>query len=198
MTTANDFLMGSGTKSAKFMGRNNPVQMTITRDPEVRQQTDFDSGELKTFKNGDPMMQLVVVGTTDQRDPDKPDDDGTRAFYIKGKHMKGVVGDAVRAAGARGLEVGGVLTMTWVSGGPRYEGDTTWTKESPKVYSAAYVKPAGASAAFFATEEPAPVQQSATAAPAGDPAMPPNFDPATWAVLDKDQRAKVRAAMGLA
>jgi hypothetical protein len=129
VSNANDFLMGGGVKSLRIAPKGTPVSLTLTQDPEVRQQTDYDTKEPKFFKGTtDPMMQLVVTGASAQRDPDNAVDDGTRAAYIKGKHLTGIVRDAVRIAGARGLEVGGVLTLTWVSGGPRFEGDTAWQK----------------------------------------------------------------------
>jgi hypothetical protein len=60
------------------------------------------------------------------------------------------------------------------------------------------VKPANQAAAnFLASAEPVQQQTApAAAAPAGSE-MPPGFDAGTWAVLDADQRAKVRAALGL-
>lgn len=182
MSNAQDFLMGGGVKSAKFMGRNNPVQLTITQEPEVRQQTDYNTKEPKFFKNGDPMMQLVVTGTTDQRDPEDTDDDGTRAFYVKGKQLTSVVRDAVKAAGAKGIQVGGVLTLTWVSGGPRYDGDTTWMKENPKVYAAQYQKPINTAANNFL-------------ATAGEPAPAVATGPADLAALFANLPAEQRAAL---
>lgn len=192
---ANDFLMGGGgAKSARFQGRNNPVRLAITQAPEVRQRTDFNTKEPKFFKNGDPMNQLVVTGKTDQIDENDSDDTGIRALYIKGKEMTDVVRNAVRASGAKGLEVGGVLTMTWVSGGPRYEGDSTWAKECPKVYTASYEKAAAAAANAYLNAEPAQQAQPAAQPAAGG--APAGVDPAIWAQMGTDQRASVLAALG--
>jgi len=197
-TSAQNFLMSGGVKGALFI-KGQPVRGRITEEPEVRQQTDFKTKELKFFKSGDPMMQLIVTVATDQRDADNPADDGTRGFYVKNQLTK-TVRDAVRAAGARGLEVGGELTLTWVSGGPRYEGDQNWATESPKVFAATYVKPVPRAAAAFLNSAdstpaglpplPAPATQSAAI-----PAPPAGVDPAAWAALSDEQRRQYLALL---
>lgn len=212
---ATDFLMGGGIPSAtKYMREpGSSVALAITVPPKVSQQTDIDSKEPKFFKGtNDPMMQLVVTGSTDQRDPERDDDDGSRSIYVKGKQMTAAVRDAVKAVKAKGLEVGGVLTLIWVSGGPRYLGDQNWAKENPKVWAAQY-QPASVNAtgAFLNGGQPAkpnaPAGQSANppqwaqpapaAAPAQQaPAAPAGIDPAIWAQMGPDQQAKVLAAIG--
>jgi hypothetical protein len=113
MTTLdpNSWLMGSGTRSAKFETEGDKV-VGIICSMEMRQQTDIKSGEPKTWGNGDPMMQMVVVLETDERDDDE--DDGMRTLYVKGQ-MQRAVGDAVRKAGERGLGVGGKLGVQFVN-----------------------------------------------------------------------------------
>lgn len=221
-TDAANFLMGGGLKGARFV-KGQPVKGVISADPAVRQQTDFKTKEPKFFKNtGEPMMQLVVTVRTDQRDPEIPNDDGTRGFYIKGNLTK-TVRDAVRAAGANNLEMGGELTLTWVSGGPRYEGDQNWPTEAPKVHTASYVKPTNQAAAAFlgaaqpAAPVPAAQQQYAPGfapqppfqapAPALPPLPPPaapaaqiqpcpaGVDPGAWAALSDEQRAQYLAVL---
>ncbi|KAB8196229.1 hypothetical protein FH608_005485 [Nonomuraea phyllanthi] len=158
MTSANDFLMAGGTTSAKFATPGTTVSGTICRQPEVQQQRDFTSGKPKTWDNGDPMMQLQVVLATDERDQEIPDDDGERAIYVKGA-MKKAVQDAVRKSGAKGLEIGGTLTVT-------YTGDGTPSQRgmnAPKLYSAAYVPPA-AKTANDVLNTPDPDQPAAPAA----------------------------------
>lgn len=107
----NAFLMGSGGRSAKFENVGDTVVGYI-QHTEVRQQTDIKTGAVKTWDNGDPMMQLVVTLETEARDDD--DDDGVRSIYVKGQMQKAVA-DAVRKAGARGLAIGGKLGVKWVS-----------------------------------------------------------------------------------
>jgi hypothetical protein len=170
---ANSFLMGGGgAPTAKFPTPGTTVGGRITEPPKVEQQRDIQSGEQKFWSNGDPMMQLVVTVQTDQRDPAIEDDDGRRRIFVKGQ-MKNAVADAVRAAGARGLEVGGTLHV-------RYTHDGEQTKRgfsAPKQYAAKYVPaaqnelaaPAAAHGAG-AVQTPGPIdwnQVGAAPAPAG-------------------------------
>lgn len=140
----NQFLMGGGVKSAAFPEKQygTTVGGMIVREPELRQQTDFDDGKPKFYDNGDPMMQIVVHVQTDQRDPANPEDDGVRAFYIKAQMLQ-AVRQAVRAAGAKGLAQGGHLTI-------RYERDEPNSRgrgKDKKIYSAAYRLPSPSHAA---------------------------------------------------
>lgn len=140
----NQFLMGGGVKSAAFPDKQfgTMVGGQIIREPELRQQTDFDDGKPKFYDNGDPMMQIVVHVQTDQRDPNTPEDDGVRAFYVKAQMLQ-AVRMAVRAAGAKGLAQGGHLTI-------RYERDEPNSRgrgKDKKIYSAVYRLPSPAQAA---------------------------------------------------
>lgn len=164
----NAFLMGGGSRSAKFAAVGASVTGTIDRQPEVQQQTDFKDGSLKFWSDGKPMQQLQVILKTTQQD--EPDDDGLRAVYVKG-NMQKAVRDAVRASGAKGLEVGGTLTVTYTGDGVAKGG------YPPKLYSASYVP---AASNFLAAPEPA------------GPAMPEGADPQAWAAyqkLDDGQKA---------
>jgi len=140
---ANDLLMGGGIKSAAFPDQQygHTVGGPIVRPPQVRQQTDFDTGKPKFFDNGDPMMQIVVQVQTDQRDQADSTDDGVRAFYLKGQ-MQAAVRDAVRTVGAKGLEVGGQLYIKYVKDEPNSRG----RGKDKKVYAARYTAPAGQAA----------------------------------------------------
>lgn len=155
----NSILMGGGVTSAKFDGIGVSVTGTI-EDVTASQQTDFTSGEPKTWPNGDPMMQVVVTLATSQRDPSVTDDDGLRKVYVKGKSLTNAVRDAVRRAGAKGLEVGGTLTVTYTGDGPQEKRGIN----PPKLYAAEYGQPdraAAANAALgLAAEQPAPVAAS--------------------------------------
>lgn len=135
---ANDLLMGGGIKSATFPDQQygHTIAGAIVRPPQVRQQTDFDTGKPKTFDNGDPMMQIVVQVQTDLRDQNDSTDDGVRAFYLKGQ-MQAAVRDAVRAAGAKGLEVGGHLAIRYLKDEPNSRG----RGKDKKVYAARYTAP---------------------------------------------------------
>lgn len=190
--SADDFLLGGSVPSAKFPTIGTSVTGRITERPTVEQQRDYTTGDLKFWDDGKPQMQLVVTLATDQRDPEVTDDDGTRRIYVKGQ-MKNAVAQAVRAVGARGLEVGGTLTVTYSRDGerknPRFN--------APKNYDAVYV---AAAAAELHTPDPAPVPaipapQQYTPAPAVPGLTPQQIaqaqaDPATAALLAQMQAAQ--------
>lgn len=164
----NNFLMGGGgAKSAKFEKPDDTVGGPIIAEPEMRQQTDFKTGKELFWDNGDPRMQLVVRVQTQLRED--PEDDGVRAFYIKGGFKRPTaqkaVADAVRAAGAPGLAVGGQLFLTLDS----IDGTD---KDSPKNYSARYVAPV-VGGDFLNTGQIATPPAAAAPAPPAQPAYVP-------------------------
>jgi hypothetical protein len=133
-------LLGGGARSAKFEHAGDAVKGEIT-DIQTKQQTDLD-GNPKTWDDGSPMWQVVVTLQTDDREAGDPDDDGKRNLYLKGSKKYAssakAVADAVKAAGATRLEVGGTLAL-------KYSGDGEPTKRgfnAPKLYEAAYKAPA--------------------------------------------------------
>ncbi|WP_329013126.1 hypothetical protein OG271_03845 [Micromonospora rifamycinica] len=194
---ANDLLMGGGTKSAAFPSIGTAVTGPIVREPKVQQQTDPKDGSFKTFSNGDPMMQLVVQIQTSERDPADPDDDGIRALYIKAKMLQ-AVREAVKKAGAKGLEVGGELTVIYVADGEK----TNKAFNAPKLYTATYRPPTGEAANNLlmgaAPVSPAPAGQPVAQVPATAPAgaVPAGVDPAIWAQMSTEQKSKLLAALG--
>lgn len=141
-TNPNDFLLGAGGKSANFENVGDSITGTIATEPEVRQQTDIQSGRPLTWDNGDPKYQLVVALQTSERLDS--DDDGIRNVYIKGSKKAGsqslhdAVAQAVRASGADGLAKGGTLTVTFVGEEP----SQTRGFNPRKLYEAKYVPPA--------------------------------------------------------
>lgn len=150
----NAFLMGGGSKSA--FGKNDPIghtiSGTISDPPEVRQQTDLQTGELKFWPNGDAMMQLVVTIQTNLREDSE--DDGKRRIYVKGKSLTDAVREAVRKTGAPGLEVGGTLTVQFTGTEP----SQTRGFNDRKLYAASYVRPdtTAASGAFLGVGQTQP------------------------------------------
>ncbi|GII63564.1 hypothetical protein Skr01_36490 [Sphaerisporangium krabiense] len=203
--TANEFLMGGGIAAAKFDVVGTTVSGQITQSPRVEQQKDLNTGEPKFWNDGKPMQQLLVTVQTTLRDPEVDDDNGERTFYIKAK-MLAAVREAVRRAGAKGLEVGGTLAIT-------YTGDGEATKRGfnpPKLYSATYTPPSAAAANDFLNGGQAPAaavdnrynvldqQQAAQqAAPAPAPApAPADVDAgalqAALASLTPEQRAALK------
>lgn len=201
---ANSILMGSGAPALKFETLGTLHTGTVVAEPTSSQQTDFRTKVPETWKDGSPKMQVLVQVRTTQRDPQKPEDDGTRTLYIKGKELTNAIRNAVRQSGANGIHTGGILTVQYVADGPAEVGFNP-----PKLYAASYQPPA---VSFSGVSAP-PAQQAAVqqglyppAAPAPQanpvaaaigatgPARPANVDPAMWDRLTPDQRAAVAAA----
>ena len=109
---ANTFLMGAGGRSAKFEQHKDEIDGTVV-SIELRQQTKYGTGELMTWEDGNPRMQMVVVLkiTGDAVDED---DDLLRKVYIKNQ-MQQAVKNAVIKAGETNMEVGGRLFVRYVS-----------------------------------------------------------------------------------
>jgi hypothetical protein len=175
-TNPNDFLLGGAGKSASFHNVGDTVTGKIVTTPEVRQKTKMGTGEPEKWDNGDPKLQLVITLATDERDPHDPDDDGVRKLYVGGSKkpeshsMHAAVAAAVVTSGAKGLEVGGTLTVTYTGDGV----SKTPGFNPPKQYSATYVPAAaGFLAADQQTPAPAATAAPATPAPAAAPAVAP-------------------------
>lgn len=111
---ADDFLLNAGQKgprAAVFPNVGAVVEGYILERPKKTEQRDIATNEIKRFPNsGDPMMQVLIKLQTTLRDPDSPDDDGRRTLYAKNT-MTNAIGEAMRAAGAKRLEVGGFLQV---------------------------------------------------------------------------------------
>lgn len=169
-TQADAFLTGGGSASAKFPTIGSSVTGTIAKPPTVSQQTDIKTGKPLVWDNGDPREQLVVTLQTALRDNGE-DDDGLRSIYVKGSKKAGsqslhdAVRGAVQAAGAKGLEVGGTLTVTYIGDGIA----SGPGMDPPKQYSASYASPSGAG--FLGTEQVPGVGQVSTST--GEIAQPP-------------------------
>lgn len=178
MSTAEEFMkVGSGAKSFTFAEKNNmgqwqpkPVNTSISgvidSEPELQQQTDYNTKEKKFFKDGDPMMQFaftfseVHINTQPlQLEDDK--DDGKRTVYMKkGRGEHRATKDAIEAAGAPGPQPGGRLTL-WISE-ITPNSDSNW----PNVQYAAHYQPPAANAVMNSQ----PVATPAVAAPPAQPA----------------------------
>ncbi|GAA3374664.1 hypothetical protein [Streptomyces racemochromogenes] len=197
--SADDFLFGGGgAPSASFLTVGTTVSGRITERPTVQQQRDMKTGENKFWPDGNPAMQLVVTVQTDSRDPQLEEDDGQRRIFIKNQ-MKAAVADAVRAAGGRGLEVGGTLSITFTHELPPKQRGFNPLKQ----YSATYIP--AATAALHAPDPgmqpsvPAPqqyappVQQQYAPAPAQAAPAPQYANPAV-AALQAQQQAQAAAA----
>lgn len=131
---ANEFLMGGGTKSAKFEKVGTVVKGTIVVKPELQQQRDPKDGKPQTWDDGKPKQQVKVILQTEARDD--AEDDGRRALYVKSNMLKAVQ-EAVKKAGATGLEVGGLLSVKFVKEGEK----KNKAFNAPKLYAAKYEAP---------------------------------------------------------
>lgn len=131
-----DFFGGSsGATYFPFPTVGTTITGTIVGEPVVRDATDPATGEVQTWKDGNPKKVLVVTLQTDLRD--HPEDDGQRSVWISTVGQKKAVGDAVVAAGRRGLDPGGKLTLTFTGLGEK----TNPAFNPPKVFAAQYVPP---------------------------------------------------------
>lgn len=159
---ANELLLSSGVRSASFSKIGDSVSGVILAKPEVQQQRDFTTGEPKVYSDGNPRLQIRVVLSTEQRDPEDPDDNGERAVYIKGAMQKAVAA-AVRKAGATGLQVGGKLAIKYTGDGvPAQRG-----LNPPKLFAARYEAPA---------DVPVPVAEPEPARGGGGPLTDSQID----------------------
>lgn len=134
---------GEGGDSFPFEQIGASVTGTIDSLSEV-QQTDLQTGEPKTFSNGQPMM-MYRVGLANTNAPrTSPEDNGHRSVYLKGSRASdsrsslAAVLDAVKAAtDGTNLEPGGVLTLTYVGDGEAKGRGFS----APKLYQAQYQRP---------------------------------------------------------
>jgi hypothetical protein len=185
---ANDILMGGGgAPSAKFDEPGVTYEGRITHPPQAYQEREYNQvtgrsdGEPRRFPSGDPIMAISIDIQTSLRDPSVEDDDGTRRIYVQGKRLKEAVRNAVRDAGASGLEVGGRLSVTFT-----HRDDPT-DKRSAKYYTAKYT-PAGSAALMDEPTKPA------TAAPAQAIPVAPAPAPTTAGQPTPEQVAAIKAA----
>lgn len=185
MTAATDVeaFFAGGAKSAKFAegAYGSVIGGEITADPVMRQQRDYDTDEPLTYPDGNPMMQMVV---TVQAQPPTEDDDGQRAFYIKGQ-LKQAVGEALRKVNAKSPQKGGKLWVKYLSDEP-VTLKTGKRGKDKKIHAAKYEVPAAAQAGQFFAEEAATVTT---------PAAPPGIDPAQWAAMNPAQRVQLAQAL---
>lgn len=167
MTAATQDFFAAGTSgdrnSASFafktVGDN--VVGTIAEEPSIVEQTEFGTGTPKKDKNGNVMTMLCVTLQTELRNWEgatKPpsdengvpkattDDTGLRTLWVKFK-LRDAIGDAIRKAGAKGLEVGGKLAV-------RYSANGVFNGFEIKEYAAVYKAPEPGQE-FFAATKPA-------------------------------------------
>ena len=178
------FDLGSGGNSFKFENVGDTVTGYIL-DMVEEQQTDIDSGEPRTFSNGQPMKMFRVSLQTELRE--EVGDDGKRDIFLKGSRkaeskssMAAVLGAVRAATGGHALAPNGKLTLTYSGDGAK----ASPGKNPPKHYTASYVAPA-----LDLGADPAPAQP--VAQPVAQPAaVPPGLEGFT-----PEQLAAFAAAM---
>lgn len=147
--SANDILLGAGGgKSAAFPRIGTIVSGEVISEPESREQTDMITKLVKTFKDGTPMMQVLIRLQTQERDPNDPEDDGVRTVYAKGKMVQ-AIGKAMRQAKVTAVEIGGFLEIAYIGDGPK--GDMPIP---PKLFEARYTPPAPQASSVFLNAAP--------------------------------------------
>lgn len=218
-------LAGNGGNSFRFDHPGATVTGQIL-DMSEEQQTDLQTGEPKTFSNGQPMLMYRVELLTDERDPGDQFDEGKRSVYLKGsrasesKSSMAAVLDAVKkATGSTNLAAGGILTLTYTGDGVAKNRGFN----APKLYEASYAPPTvdlsggeqqvvqQAAPAQQPVVQTAPVQQApvivppaAAPQPAAQQAAPapaaPQITPEVLAALTAagTDVASLKQAMGLA
>lgn len=132
----NSWLMTGSVKSTRFQSVGDYVVGHIMHTPQMQQVRDINTKQPKYWDDGKPQMQMRVILMTEERDQEDEDDDGQRAVYIKGQ-MQRSVADAVRKAGAPGLQIGGKLMITYTGDGKA----SGKGMNPPKLYEAKYRAP---------------------------------------------------------
>lgn len=188
-------LNAGGSASYSFETIGDSVTGRVVNLEEL-QQTDLQTGQPKTFDNGQPMMMYRVELQTRQRDTD--DDDGVRSVYLKGSKkpesqssLAAVLAAVKAATGRFNLSVGGTLTLAYIGDGVAKNRGFN----APKLYSAQYQAPsvdlAGEQPAQAAYQQPAP---QASAPQYQQPAAPAPVAAPVAAGPTPEQIAAIRAA----
>lgn len=178
---ANSILMSGGGKFASFKSHGDTTTGVIVdvgtpyQVREWNERTQRADGPPKFTKSGKPVYAFHLTLTTDERRADDPEDDGTRVIDVNSWRMQDALRNAVRGAGAGGLEIGAKVSLTYTSD------ETPGDNRSGKKFVAEYVRPGNV--ALMGGGEPA------VSAPAPVEAAP--------AVSAETPAAKAQALIGL-
>lgn len=121
-------LLAGGAPAAKFPTVGTTVKGKVI-NAEVTQQTDYATGEVKTWDDGSPRLQIVITVQTDERDPDIPNDEGERRIFVKGQMLQ-ALRSALRAVGARDITPGDTIAVQYTGDGEAKRG-----MNPPKLYA---------------------------------------------------------------
>ena len=171
MTSANDLLFSGGLPSVSFA--NAPIgtafSFVIDKINEPRQQTDMASGNPQNWPDGRPKMTVPVNVTLKAGTfaPSSATDRGERSWWIGvGTQQHSALRDAVRQAGAQGIEERASVTVTLCGEEP----STVRGGNNKKLYAVEYTAPPSAGAAALAAAGAATFQPAPAASPVATPA----------------------------
>ena len=196
MTDLASAIAASGGAPSAF-GKDTPVGTTVTGriiEAQLRQVTNFETGDPETWADGSPKQQVVV--TIDTGVPVGDDGDTRVRIYIKwwGDQRRNLIA-AIKNSGDTDLHPGGTFTAT-------YTGDGEAPRKgfsAPKLYTYAYTPPkTGIAHAVEQQAAPAPAQPAAE--PWGPPPTP--ADPALESKVAQMRGlgltdAQIAAALGI-
>lgn len=129
--SVNDLLNGSsGPPAFKFANIGDTARGVITRT-EVAQVRDFKTNQPRVYPDGNPIMQIVITIRPDGSDEE------TRIFCKQA--AKEAIRDAVAAAGATGLEIGGRIAVQYSGDEPPEQPGLTAKKQFVAQYQAPVV-----------------------------------------------------------
>ena len=137
-----DMFAPPASHSAKFEQPGDTIAGEIKEISEPMQCTDFGTSNPSFWPSGDPMMQAKITLATDQRDPSDPQDDGKRGLWVVQSGKQGgllwAIREAIKAAGAETIQVGGRLQVSFTGTDPESK-----NPHNPrKLYEAQYQPPA--------------------------------------------------------
>jgi len=134
---------------------------TITSAPKLVQARDFDSGNPKTWPDGNPVMSVVIILDVNG--------EPRSVWAQKPSSMFAALVAAQKEANAGPMQEGGTLAIKFIGEAP----NTKNPKLNPaKQYAARYTPPVAQVDPFGDTPATQPVQAARPASPAARPAQP--------------------------
>lgn len=122
-------------KSVKFVSVGDEFTGKISAPVVLKQATEFGSNAPKFYpKSGDPIME-EIISLLDLNAPSEEEAPST--LYVSSPKMRQAIGEAILAAGATDLQVGGTLQLKFTGHGTGKN-----PSQPPKLYSARYAPPA--------------------------------------------------------
>lgn len=207
----NEFLSG-GQKTPSISLKDREVgwsfEGTVAREARTMQSRDYDTGDLEWWDsptNSQPKMQMAVYLDTGVVHPDPteyPDHDGVWAWYVRQStqpHKE--LREAIRKAGAKGLDIGGRVKVTYIGEGEHTDPIKAKKYKKPKHVQVIYTPPAaratqdflGGNGGGYGSSDRAESYRDQRAVRPGQ--APAGLDPTAWANLDESRRAAILAQM---